>query len=256
MGLHAAEPRVRCTGGRLRLNLPPLPAPDSTAFLLDIDGTLLDFAPTPMAVQIPPGLPDTLVQLKGRVDGALALITGRPVEQVVALFGDVPHAIAGEHGGVVRHAPSAPIARVPLPEPPLEWLVEAERVAQAHPGALLEHKANGFVLHYRLAPDAGPAMGLALARLISGDEGFVLMPAHMAWEVRPKGADKGRAVRSIMSHDPFLGRRPIFVGDDTTDLDAVQAARAMGGVGMMVADTFRTPAQVRAWLTGLATQGW
>lgn len=236
--------------------LPPLPAPGNAAFLLDIDGTLLDFAPTPMAVQVPPGLRDTLVQLKNRVGGALALISGRPVEQVVELFGDVPHAIAGEHGAAVRHSPAAPITRAPLPQLPPEWFIEVERMTRTHPGALLEHKANGFVVHYRGAPDAGQPIGMALAHLIGGEGRFVLTPAQMAWEVRPRGTDKGQALHAIMSRDPFTGRLPVFVGDDTTDLDAVQAAKAMGGVGLMVTDTFVTPAEVRAWLTGLAAQGW
>ena len=236
--------------------VPQLPAPDNAAFLLDIDGTLLDFASTPTAVQVPSGLRETLVQLKGRVGGALALISGRPVEQAVELFGDVPQAIAGEHGGAVRSSPAAPVTRLPLPEPPSEWLVEAEGVARAHPGSLLEHKANGFVVHYRRAPDAGQAIGVLLAELIGRDGRFELMPAQMAWEVRPHGADKGQALQAIMSYHPFSGRLPVFVGDDATDLDAVRAARAIGGIGLMVADTFGAPAEVRAWLTGLAAQGW
>jgi len=235
---------------------PRLPAPEQTAFLLDIDGTLLDFAATPTAVRIPPGLLETLVRLKGRVGGALALISGRPVEQVVELFGDVPHAVAGEHGGAVRYSPSAPVIRVPLPQPPAEWLVAAEELAREHPGSLLEHKANGFVVHYRRAPEAGQAISMALTRLIGGDGRFVLAPAQMAWEARPCGADKGRALHAIMSQDPFSGRRPVFIGDDTTDLDAVEAARAMGGIGLMVADAFSNPAGVRAWLNGLAEKGW
>lgn len=235
---------------------PALPAPARAAFLLDIDGTLLDFAPTPMAVQVPPGLRAALVRLKQRVGGALALISGRPLEQVGTLFGDVPQAVAGEHGGAVRHSPDGPVIRVSLPATPAEWLVAAEELANAHPGSLLEHKANSFVMHFRQAPDAGEAIGRALTRLIEADSRFVLMPARMAWEVRPRGADKGMAVAAIMGQPPFSGRVPVFVGDDVTDLDGVHAATAMSGVGLMVPDTFGTPAAVRAWLTDLAERGW
>ncbi len=256
VAVDAAESGVRCAGPWLRVMPLALPPPARTAFLLDIDGTLLDFAPTPLAVEVPPGLPETLVRLKHRVGGALALISGRPLEQVVMLFGDVPHAIAGEHGGAVRHSPGGPTNRMPLAEPAAEWLVAAEELARSHPGSLLEHKANGFVVHYRQAPNAGDAIGLALSRLIAGDSRFILVPAQMAWEVRSRGADKGMAVEAIMGQSPFSGRLPVFIGDDVTDLDGVHAVQAMAGVGLMVPETFGTPAAVRAWLTNLAERGW
>ncbi|MGH7154786.1 MAG: trehalose-phosphatase [Acetobacteraceae bacterium] len=233
--------------------LPPI---DRAALLLDVDGTLLDFAPTPMAVVVPPGLSDALRDVKRRLGGALGMISGRPVEQVAALFGDVPHAIAGEHGGALRHAPGEPIERPALPMVPADWLVRAERLAKDHPGALLEHKAHGFALHYRNAPQAGLALHDALAAMITDVNDFDLMPAHMTWEVRPRGADKGAALKALMQRAPFARRIPVFVGDDVTDEDAIRAARSMGGVGLMVADEFGRPADVRAWIAHAAQHGW
>jgi trehalose 6-phosphate phosphatase len=233
-----------------------LPPPTEAAFLLDIDGTLLDFAPRPMEVVIPPELPDVLRRLKERVGGALGMVSGRPIEQVVTLFGDVPQAIAGEHGGAIRFAPGGVVERAGGTEVPPEWLLAAERLVATHPGALLERKAHGFVLHYRNAPDAGAGLREALEGLAGGSGGFRLIPAQMAWEVRPRGADKGSAVRALMARAPFAGRRPVFVGDDVTDEDGVGAAQAMGGVGLMVADAFGGPAEVRAWLRRLAGEGW
>jgi trehalose 6-phosphate phosphatase len=238
------------------MDLQPLPPPDKAALLLDVDGTLLDFAPTPLEVTVPAELPGTLMAVKRRLGGALGMISGRPVEQVAALFGDIPEAIAGEHGGAVRHAVDGAVERPPLPTPPTDWLIAAEALARTHPGTLLEQKARGFVLHYRHAPDAGAALQQALSRLIEPDPAFVLMPAHMAWEIRPRGADKGSAVVNIMNHPPFTGRLPVFVGDDATDRDAVRAARNMGGVGLMVAEVFGNPSGVRAWLERLAREGW
>ncbi len=226
------------------------------AFLLDVDGTLLDFASTPMDVVIPPELPGTLRALKQRVNGALAMISGRPVEQVAALFGDVPQAIAGEHGGAVRHAPDGAIQRPALTQIPPDWLTAAERLAQAHPGTLLERKARGFVLHFRRTPAAGPQLGQTLAALVAGSSDFALVPAHMAWEVRPNDIDKGVGVKTVMARPPFAGRLPVFMGDDVTDEDAIDVVQAMGGIGMMVADTFGDPAGVRAWLAQLAARGW
>ena len=226
-----------------------LPPPAESALLLDLDGTLLDIAPTPDAVRVPPSLPGILARLRDHIGGALAVVTGRPVEQVEALLGDVPRAIAGEHGGAIRPAPGADIARVSLPDPPVEWIIEAARIVERHPGSLLEQKQRGFVFHYRQAPEHGPALRDAAVALIAPErDRFVAMPAHMAWEVRPRGADKASAVQALMLLAPFEGRRPIFIGDDVTDRDGMRAAAALGGAGLWVPDVFGDAAGVRAWL--------
>lgn len=230
-----------------------MPPPSGAALLLDLDGTLLDIAPTPDAVVVPPGLPDVLTRLRERLGGALAVVTGRPVEQIDALLGPAPHAVAGEHGGVIRHAPGTTPVHAALPEPPAEWLAAAQRIADAHPGVLLERKRRGFVLHYRLAPRLGPVLREAVSELIRpGGDHFGLMAAHMAWEVRPRGVDKGTAVLLVMAQAPFADRRPVFIGDDVTDEDAMRAAREAGGAGLRVPEAFGDAAGVRAWLTATA----
>jgi len=228
--------------------LPPLPP--HAALLLDLDGTLLDFAPTPDAVIVPPDLPDTLRRLRATLDDALAIVTGRPLEQIDALLPGIPYAVAGEHGGAIRHAPGEPIERAALPAAPAAWLAQAEIFAGAHPGVLLERKARGFVLHYRLAPESGPRVHEALRAMIAGSEdSFALLAAHMAWEVKPLGADKGSAVERLMQRPPFAGRIPVFIGDDTTDEPAIALATALGGAGLHVARDFSgSPQAVRDWL--------
>jgi trehalose 6-phosphate phosphatase len=236
----------------MSLLLPPL---NRAALLLDLDGTLLDLAPRPDAVVVPPGLPEILRTLRRLVGDAVAVVTGRPVETVDALLGDAVFAVAGEHGGAIRHRPGQGMERSPLPSPPGDWLVQAERLAQQHPGALLEHKARGFALHYRAAPAAGQPLREALDRLLRSSSEFELLPAHMLWEVRPRGADKGKAVRALMDRAPFVGRLPVFVGDDVTDEDAIAAAKAMGGAGLRVQDAFVNAAGVRDWLQAIASNG-
>ena len=230
-----------------------LPSPPEAALLLDLDGTLLDIAPTPDAVRVAPGLVDALSAVREALGGALAIVTGRPIDQVDQLLPGVPYAVAGEHGGAIRAFPGAAVTRVSLPEPPAEWFAEAARIAQAHPGCLMEQKQRGFVLHYRAVPEQGEALREAVSGLIAplGCQ-FQLMAALMAWEVRPRGADKGSAVQALMGAQPFAGRRPIFIGDDVTDEDGMDAARAMNGAGLRVDDWFGTADGVRVWLAASA----
>lgn len=223
--------------------------PRNAALLLDLDGTLLDIAATPDAVVVPAGLPGILRRLRANLGDALAVVTGRPVTQIDTLLGDAPFAIAGEHGGAIRFAPGEPLRRADLPEMPSGWLDAAAAAAQAHPGARLEAKARGFVLHYRQAPDAGPALRQAAQAIVGGRAAeYVLLPAHMAWEIKPRGADKGTAVAQLLQAPPFLGRVPFFIGDDVTDEDGMRVAREHGGVGLRVDAAFGDPAGVRRWL--------
>ncbi len=232
-----------------------LPPFKRTALLLDIDGTLLDFAPRPETVIVPPTLRATLGRLRAALGGALGVISGRAIEQIDHLLGEAPYAVAGEHGGAIRHAPGAAMERPDLPLVADAWVEAARQEARAHPGARVETKPHGLVLHYRGAPHAGPGFGAMLRRLLARSPRFELLDGNMAWEVRPRGVDKGTAVAALMARPPFAGRLPVFVGDDVTDHDAIRAARAMGGAGLLVADAFGGPAEVRAWLDQIAEQG-
>lgn len=242
---------MTCESLAAKPELPALPELRRTALLLDLDGTLIDIAPAPDLVVVPPGLVDTLRALRERLGGALAVITGRPVETIDRLLRDAPYAVAGEHGGAVRHAPGEDVERARQAGVPDDLLNEARKLERAHPGALLEVKASGFTLHYRAVPDAGAELRAGLEALLRGSTELELLSGKMMWEVRPFGIDKGNAVRALMARAPFAGRVPVFIGDDVTDEAAIEAAEAMGGVGLRVQDSFGEPAEVRAWLATL-----
>jgi trehalose 6-phosphate phosphatase len=104
------------------------------------------------------------------------------------------------------------------------------------------------VLHYRAAPEHGPALRTALTGMLGNTPDFAVLAAHMAWEVKPLGADKGTAVAALMEQAPFAGRRPLFIGDDLTDEDGIDAANARTGIGLRVAEAFGTAQGVRDWL--------
>lgn len=232
-----------------------LPPFHNAALMLDMDGTLIDIAPTPDAVIVPPGLREAVAALRDHLDGALAIVTGRPIDTVDRLFDDAPGAVAGEHGGAIRFGSGQPVLRPELPGPPAAWLREAEALVEHFPGALLERKARGFALHYRLAPEAAGVFHDALRTMVAADPSFQLMPAHMLWEVRPAGADKGRAVAALMQRDPFQGRVPVFIGDDVTDEDGMREARRRGGAGFRVAPVFGDSEGVRQWVMRSAELG-
>ena len=232
---------------------PDLPPPERAAYLLDFDGTLVDIAPTPEQVAVDPDLPGDLRALRTRADGAVAIVTGRPIAQIDALLGDAVTAIAGEHGAALRRTPGAAPEATHMPPVPLHWLAAAAALATNHPGTRLETKPHGFALHYRAAPEHGPALSAGLRSLIAGQaRDYELLAAKMAWEIRPAGVSKATAVHAIMSQPPFAGRVPVFVGDDVTDEDGMAAARLLGGVGLRVPDVFASPLEVRAWIAVLA----
>ncbi len=234
----------------------PLPPLNRAALLLDLDGTLLEIAPKPDLVSVPAGLAQVLRNLRDRLGGALAIISGRPVAAVDTLLPGVAFAVAGEHGAAFRFGPTEELERIPLPQAPPEWLAEAERLVARYPGAFVERKAAGFVVHYRLAPAAEAPMAEALSHLVAAAaDRFCLVPGRKALEVRPIGADKGHAVRLLMARVPFRGRQPIFIGDDVTDKDGIAAAEALGGAGLFVPAVFGTPEGVRNWLGRLLDFG-
>jgi trehalose 6-phosphate phosphatase len=239
------------------MSLDCLPPFDRAALLLDLDGTLLDIAPRPDAVVVAPGLLESLHSLRDRLGGGVAIVTGRTADVVDRLLGAGEFALAAEHGGTVRYAPGEALERADshLPTPPAEWIEATQRLAAAHPGAIMERKALGFTLHYRAVPEAGPAFRDALLAMLAGSLAFELLPGHMLWEVRPRGVDKGTAVRALMACAPFAGRLPVFIGDDVTDEDGMRVTRAMGGAGLQVAPAFGSAGGVRGWLAEAAKRG-
>src|ERR1044072_3597573 len=77
------------------------------ALLLDIDGTLLDFAPTPREVWVPPELAITLRELHARTNGALALVSGRSLNDIDLIFAPDTFPAIGGHGAEMRLQPDS-----------------------------------------------------------------------------------------------------------------------------------------------------
>ena len=211
---------------------PPLPRPDF-AFFLDVDGTLLEFAATPDAVRPGPGLLGTLEALRQASGGALALLSGRRIDDLDRIFWPLRLAAAGVHGLERRHADGsieimASDAIAALREPLAAF-------ARQDPGLHLEDKGLALALHYRRAPHQEAATR-AFARGLAARSSAALrlLEGKMVVEFHARDADKGRAIEAFMAEPPFCGRRPVFAGDDVTDEDGFRAVRRLGGIALRI----------------------
>jgi trehalose 6-phosphate phosphatase len=223
----------------------------TNALFLDLDGTLLEIAPTPELVVVPPGLPNLLTNVHGQLGGAVAIVTGRPIGVIDSLLAPFFASAAGEHGVALRYQDGT-IEEMPKGlAVPDTWRDALKAAAERWPGVLVEPKPHGVAVHYRLVPERGNDVWRLVRALVPQDHPwFRLIPAREAVEIGPRAASKGHAVERLMAKAPFQGRRPIFVGDDFTDEAGMEAARQFGGEGLRVAEVFGgNPAEVRAWLS-------
>jgi trehalose 6-phosphate phosphatase len=236
---------------------------DEIAILLDVDGTLLDIAPRPDEVRVPVKLRTTLQTLWSQLDGALAFISGRPLADIDRIFEPLKLPAVGGHGAELRPTvDSAVIDQLAQPlDPKLKKLLV--NVAKLGPGVLIEDKSYSMAIHYRLAPKLGGDVMRAVAAIAEkyGAHRLELLPGKSVIEIKQRGFDKGTALRQLMTYRRFTGRRPIFVGDDTTDDAAFAVLPEFSGVGLSVGGivpgasfNFETPHDVRQWLEQLSKQ--
>lgn len=203
------------------------------ALFLDFDGTLVELAPTPEAIEVPESLGPLLERWRDRLDGALALVSGRSLDSLQRHMPQ-PLAMAGSHGAewcdsagqrdqAVQHAPE--FAR----------LKRALIDYASREGLLYEDKGHALALHFRQQPESQPALDREIERRLAGAESDIrLIRGNAVRELQPVGVDKGAALARFMQRAPFRGRRPVYLGDDTTDEDAFEWVNARGGLTVKV----------------------
>jgi trehalose 6-phosphate phosphatase len=222
---------------------PPLSRLAPAALFLDFDGTLVELADVPGAIRIPAGLKPLLERLAVRLEGRLAIVSGRAIDDLQRHLGACGAVLSGSHGAELRYSDGR---RVPVSAP--EGLAEAReaigRFAQGVRGLLIEDKPAGVALHYRQAPERARAVGDFMEEL-AGRTGLAVQRGKMVAELRPRDSDKGAAVRRLMAEPPFAGARPVVVGDDLTDEHAFEAAAVLGGAGVLVGRARPTAARWR-----------
>jgi trehalose 6-phosphate phosphatase len=227
------------------------------ALFLDVDGTLLEIAATPQAVSVSDDLRQRLEALSRAGGGAVALVSGRAIAALDALFAPLALPSAGLHGFERRDASGA-CHRRPLPAAAALQAARAAMLdfAQRHAGLLVEDKRFALALHYRKAPHLEEAVVKTMEDVAAGLAGELeLQHGKMVVELRPAGATKAEAVGAFLAEAPFAGRLPVFIGDDLTDEPAFELVNRLDGLSVVVSPT--RPSAARARLAGVtAVHDW
>ena len=238
----ALRPRLP-TGDMPTLSPPPPDLLESAALFLDFDGTLVDLADSPDSIRVSPGLGPLLDRLRRRLEGRLAIVSGRSLADLERHMPLSGIAFSGSHGLELRLADGTCL---PLSVPiGLDDVRERViRFAARDPGLLVEEKPVGIALHFRRAPHEAERAA-ALMEGLAAERGWTVQHGNMVAELRPRGATKGDALRAFMTEPKFLDARPVFVGDDLTDEHAFEAAAGLGGAGVLVGPPRDTAALYR-----------
>ena len=237
-----------------------VPHLNEIAILLDIDGTLLDFAPTPREVWVPPGLAKTMNRLLERTSGALALVSGRSLNDIDLIFAPSEFPAVGGHGAEMRLSTDSEAVAAHAPPMDKDLKKRLAAIAQLSPGILLEDKGYSLALHYRLAPHAEKAIyeAVSLIRADLPNAPIEVLPGKCVCEIKHSGFTNASGVREMMTHEPLRGRRQVFIGDDVTDESVFAIMPDLGGQAFSVgrrahgvAGHFDEPRDVREWLAHL-----
>jgi trehalose 6-phosphate phosphatase len=235
-----------------------------TALLLDVDGTLLDIAATPDGVVVPPCLRSSLAALLRLCDGALALVSGRPISQLDEFFAPVQTPAVGSHGAEIRWSPDGPILQRVASPISASLRRALHQLAQTDPRLIIEDKGYSIALHWRLAPEKEAFVREQIAEAMQqfGDDNLDLLGGKCVLEIKSRQVNKGLAVTDLMAKPPFAGRRPFFLGDDITDESVFAVLPDFNGFGYSIGKPIKgargvipSPRDVRSWLASLSAQG-
>jgi trehalose 6-phosphate phosphatase len=211
--------------------------PAGACFFLDVDGTLLEFGPTPDAVAVEPDLLRLLQEVATACDGAVALVSGRSLAQLDSLFQPHRWPAAGLHGAERRDAQGRLHLHAGNQPVPAAIRRELAQLTATHPGLLLEEKGAAIALHYRQAPShLERELRQRMDELVEthANGALQIQPGAYVLELKPAGVTKAYAIEQFLTEPPFVDRRPVYAGDDLTDLHGFDAVERHGGVSIAV----------------------
>jgi trehalose 6-phosphate phosphatase len=240
---------------------PSLLGPEHTAFFLDFDGTLADFRDDPAAVVLPERERHTLAALAKAADGAVAIISGRPIADIDRMLDPLELPVAGVHGLERRNA-GGEVFRTALPEAPLAAArARLQAMARLHPGLLIEEKPGSVALHFRRRPELEPQCLEIASSIVETQMELRMLHGKMVIEFKAGNATKADAIAAFLKEEPFRGRHPFFAGDDSTDEDAFNKILKLKGVSMKIGPGATIAAYraadidaFREWLAALTQQ--
>lgn len=206
------------------------------ALFLDFDGTLVAISDRPDTVRLEPETRIALEALHRRLDGAVAIVTGRDIAVIDNMLAPLCLPVAGVHGATRRDAKG--VAYAVVGDGRLIAAVEdrVRPLLTAHPGLLLERKNGAVALHYRAHPELERNCIELMQTVVDSTDDAVLKHGKMVVEATVAAGDKGKAIAAFMTEPPFAGRRPVFAGDDITDEDAFTVVNDMGGITIKIGD--------------------
>ena len=206
----------------------------SSALFFDFDGTLVDIAERPDAVRIDPSVEAHLLELVQRTGGAVALVSGRRLSDLEAVFPRFDGALMGCHGGEWRVDGQSGTAEEASSDEFASLRDMVQTWADHHDRVLLEEKPSSLVLHYRTAPEMQAPCTNILSTLADETPGYAVRYSKMAVELMPERISKHDSVLSLMRQ--WEGRVPYAIGDDRPDEGMFAAVQELGGTGIKVGD--------------------
>jgi trehalose 6-phosphate phosphatase len=207
-----------------------LVAASDGALFLDVDGTLVEIKPRPEDVVAEGSLIEILAGLEAAYGGALALVSGRRIDDVDRIFAPRHFAAAGLHGAELRFPDGTRVAASSA-------VMDAVRprildFVAALDGVWLEDKGATLAVHFRQRPELESRV-LAFLGPFARD-GLVVQEGKMVAELKESRHDKGSAIAAFLAVAPFAGRTPVFVGDDRTDETGFALVNTRGGIAIRV----------------------
>lgn len=229
------------------------------AFFLDFDGTLVEHVTIPDKVVVGANVIPILKKLQQQTNHAVALVSGRSIQELDQFLSPLQFAASGSHGAEIRHFNGEILSVAKAPKSLIDAQNQLEKFIASNPGLILETKPFGIAIHFRQAPHLSEQVRIMAEKICALTPAELAIQAgKMIYELKLNGVDKGRAINTLLTQAPFVERKPVFIGDDLTDEDGFKTVNQLDGLSIKVGEgethaqaRFANVRQCLAWLSGL-----
>lgn len=206
------------------------------SLFLDFDGTLIELADHPGSVSIPKQLLPALDRIEGKLNGAMALVSGRNICSLDKLLFPYRGPAIGVHGAEMRQSGPTSVQFVssPISNGTKDTIAST---LQRYPDTFMEDKGIAIAVHGRREATLTRALADELAKICRQlCPGWHCIRGRRVIEIKPLAVDKGTGLNWLMSQVPFVETVPVVMGDDITDLDMFAAAKLLGGLTISIGE--------------------